>query len=44
MYNIPSLVPISPLESLSSLECKERKRFEAQIGATFELEKTFKNH
>jgi len=44
MYNIPPLVPISPLESLSSLEYKERRRFETRIGGTFELEKTFRNH
>ncbi len=35
---------ITSLESPSSLKCEERKRFEARIGTTFELEKTFKNH
>ncbi len=44
MYNIPPLVPISPLESPSSLKCEEKKRFEARNGTTFELEKTFRNH
>jgi hypothetical protein len=44
MYNIPPLVPISPLESPSSLECEERRRFEIRIGGTFELEKTFRIH
>ncbi len=44
MYNILPLVPISPLKSSSSLKCEKRKRFEAKIGTTFELEKTFRNH
>jgi len=44
VYNIPPLIPISPLESPSSLECEEKKRFETRIGTTFELEKTFRIH
>jgi hypothetical protein len=44
MYNIPLLIPISPLESPSSLECEEKRRFETRISVTFELEKTFRNH
>jgi hypothetical protein len=33
MYNITSLVTISPFESPSSFECEEGKRFEARVGA-----------
>ncbi len=32
MYNIVLLVAISPLESPSSFECEEGKRFEARVG------------
>jgi len=34
MYNIAPLVAISPLESPSSSECEEGRRFEARIGVT----------
>jgi hypothetical protein len=44
MYNIPLLIPISLMESPSSLKCEEKRRFETRIGATFALEKTFRNH
>ncbi len=30
MYNIPPLVPISPLESPSSLKCEKGRRFEGR--------------
>jgi hypothetical protein len=39
MYNIPSLVMISPLQSPLSLECEEGKRFIVGIGVTFQFAK-----
>jgi hypothetical protein len=37
MYNISLLVAILPLEPMLSWECKEGRKFEARIDATFQF-------